>query len=75
MNTYLTTEQQDRLKAVSSKIHGDNRELLSDNFIEATTNNINEVLYELHNESPHAFVTVAHRDAKGKVIFTKLSPW
>lgn len=75
MNTYLTTEQQNRLKAVSSKIHGDRRELLSEDFIESTTNNINEVLYELHNENPSAFCTVAHRDAKGKVIFTKLSPW
>ena len=75
MNTYLTIEQQNRLKAASSRIHGDRRELLSEDFIESTTNNINEVLYELHNENPSAFSTVAHRDAKGKVIFTKLSPW
>jgi hypothetical protein len=75
MNVKLTTEQQNKLKAVSSKIHGDKRELLSEEFIEATTNNINEVLYELHNENPSAFSTVAHRDAKGKVVFTSFRSW
>jgi len=75
MNTYLTVEQQNKLKAVSSKIHGDRRDLLSEDFIETTTNNINEVLYELHNENPSAFSTVAHRDAKGKIVFTNLRSW
>jgi hypothetical protein len=75
MNIKLTIEQQNRLKAASSKIHGDKRDLLSEEFINATTDKINEVLFELHNENSSAFSTVAHKDAKGKIVFTSLRSW
>jgi hypothetical protein len=71
----LTTEQQNRLKAVSSNMFGDKREKLSDEQIEETTTKINEVLFELHNESPHAFSTLAQKDAKGKYYFIKMFSW
>jgi hypothetical protein len=71
----LTKEQQNRLKAVSSNVFGDKRENLTDEQVEATAAKINEVLYELHQESPQAFVTVPHKDAKGKYYFTKMFSW
>ncbi len=72
---FLTIEQQNRLKAVSSNVFGDRRENLTDEQIEATTERINEVLFELHNESPHAFSTLAQKDAKGKYYFIKMFSW
>ena len=72
---FLTIEQQNRLKAVSSGIYGDRRESLSDEQIEETTRKINEVLFELHNESPHAFSTLAQKDDKGKYYFIKMFSW
>lgn len=68
----LTTEQQNRLKAASSNYFGDKREYLTDEQIEDTTNKINKVLFELHQENPQAFKTFAYQDAKGKHYFTKM---
>jgi hypothetical protein len=71
----LTTEQQNRLKAASSNVFGDRRENLTDEQIEATTAKINKVLFELHQESPEAFTTLADIDDKGKYHFTKMFSW
>jgi len=71
----LTKEQQNRLKAVSSNVFGDKRENLTDEQVETTTTNINKVLFELHQEIPQAFTTLAHKDAKGKYYFTKMFSW
>ena len=72
MNIKLTEAQQDRLKAVSSNIRGDARDNMSEELVESVTNQINEVLYELHLESPEAFSTFAYRNQKGKVMFSQL---
>jgi len=71
----LTTEQRNRLKAVASGVCGDLRDNLTDEQTDQTAKNIDEVLYELHLESPHAFNTFAYKNAKGRVIFSKLKTY
>lgn len=71
----LTNEQRQRLKDASSHIFGDMREHLTDQRIEETTSRIDQVLFELHQENPMAFNTVAYKDAKGKYVFTKVNNW
>jgi hypothetical protein len=75
MNIKLTTEQQKRLKAVSSGVYGDLREKMTDDHVEATGKKIDEVLFELHNESPEAFTTFAYKNQQGRVMFSKLSQY
>jgi hypothetical protein len=71
----LTNEQRQRLKDASSHISGDMREHLTEAQIEKTANKIDEVLFELHQENPMAFTTLAHKNEKGKVMFTALYSW
>lgn len=71
----LTTEQRNRLKAVSSGVYGDLRENLTEKQAEETAKKIDEVLYELHLENPDAFNTFAYKNAKGRVIFSKLKTY
>lgn len=68
----LTNEQRQRLKDASSHISGDMRDHLTDAQIENTANKINQVLFELHQENPMAFTTLAYKDAKGKYMFTNI---
>lgn len=75
MNIKLNLEQQNRLKAASSGIYGDLRDKMSDDLVEATSKRIDEVLYELHNESPEAFTTFAYKNQQGRVMFSKLSKY
>lgn len=72
MTIKLTTEQRDRLKAAASGVYGDLREKLSEKQIDDTGKRINEVLYELHNESPEAFSTFCYKNQLGTVMFSKL---
>lgn len=72
MNIKLTATQQSRLKAASSGVYGDLRDKLTEEFIEATGKRIDEVLYDLHNESPEAFSTFSYRNQVGRVMFSKL---
>lgn len=72
MNIKLSETQQNRLKAVASNIVGDARENMSEELVESITAKINEVIYELHLESPEAFSTFAYRNQKGKVLFSQL---
>lgn len=71
----LTTEQRNRLKAVASGVYGDMRDNLTEKQTNETAKKIDEVLYELHLENPFAFNTFAHKNAKGRVIFTKLKTY
>lgn len=75
MNIKLTIDQQNRLITASSGVFGDERENLTDEQVETITQRINEVLYELHVESPEAFSTFAYKDAKGKIIFSQLKSY
>ena len=75
MNIKLNLEQKNRLKAASSGIYGDLREKMSDDLVEATSKRIDEVLFELHNESPEAFTTFAYKNQQGRVMFSKLSKY
>ena len=75
MNIKLNLEQKNRLKAASSGIYGDLRDKMSDELVEATSKRIDEVLYELHNESPEAFTTFAYKNQQGRVMFSKLSKY
>jgi hypothetical protein len=72
---FLTKEQRQRLQDASSGVYGDKRERLTDKQIEATAQKIDEVLLQLHQESPLAFGTIAHRDSKNKVVFEKMYGW
>jgi hypothetical protein len=75
MNIKLNLEQQNRLKAASSGIYGDLRDKMSDDLVEATSKRIDEVLFDLHNESPEAFTTFAYKNQQGRVMFSKLSKY
>jgi hypothetical protein len=75
MNIKLTTEQQKRLKAVSSGVYGDLRDKMTDDHVEAVSKKIDEVLFELHNESPEAFTTFAYKNQQGRVMFSKLAQY
>jgi hypothetical protein len=75
MNIKLTIEQQKRLKAASSGVYGDLRDKMTDDHVEATTKRIDEVLFDLHNESPEAFTTFAYKNQQGRVMFSKLSQY
>jgi hypothetical protein len=75
MKIKLNLEQQNCLKAASSGIYGDLRDKMSDDLVEATSKRIDEVLYELHNESPEAFTTFAYKNQQGRVMFSKLSKY
>jgi hypothetical protein len=75
MNIKLNLEQQSRLKAASSGIYGDLREKMSDELVEATSKKIDDVLFDLHNESPEAFTTFAYKNQQGRVMFSKLSKY
>jgi hypothetical protein len=75
MNIKLTIEQQKRLKAASSGVYGDMREKMTDEHVDATTKKIDEVLFDLHNESPEAFTTFAYKNQQGRVMFSKLSQY
>jgi hypothetical protein len=69
---FLTKEQRQRLQDASSGVYGDKRERLTDKQVEDTAQKIDEILFELHQETPAAFSTIAHKDAKNKVIFEQL---
>ena len=75
MNIKLTIEQQKRLKAASSGVVGDLREKMTDEYVDTTSKKIDEVLFELHNESPEAFTTFAYKNQQGRVMFSKLSQY
>jgi hypothetical protein len=75
MNIKLTIEQQNRLKAASSGVYGDLRDKITDYHVDSTTRKIDEVLFELHNESPEAFTTFAYKNQQGRVMFSKLSQY
>jgi hypothetical protein len=75
MNIKLTTEQKNRLKAAASGVYGDLRDKMTDDHVDATTKRIDEVLFELHNESPEAFTTFAYKNQQGRVMFSKLSQY
>jgi hypothetical protein len=75
MNTKLKLDQINRLKAASSGVIGELREKMTDEHIEATSRKIDEVLFELHNESPEAFITFAYKNQQGRVMFSKLSQY
>ena len=75
MNIKLTTEQQNRLKAASSGVYGDLREKMADYYIDEISKKIDEVLFDLHNESPEAFTTFAYKNQQGRVMFSKLSQY
>lgn len=71
----LTTEQRNRLKQASSGIYGDLRDNLTEKQVENTAKKINDVLYDLHLESPDAFTTFCYKNQKGDVIFSKLKTY
>lgn len=75
MNIKLTVEQQNRLKKASSGVYGNWRDKMTNEHIEAVAAKIDEVLYELHNESPEAFTTFAYKNQQGRVMFSKLSQY
>jgi hypothetical protein len=75
MNIKLTVEQQSRLKAASSGVYGDLRDKMTDEFVEETSKKIDDVLFDLHNESPEAFTTFAYKNQQGRVMFSKLSKY
>ena len=75
MNIKLNLEQISRLKAVSSGVYGDLRDKMTDDHVDATTKKIDEVLFQLHNESPEAFTTFAYKNQQGRVMFSKLSQY
>jgi hypothetical protein len=75
MNIKLTTEQQNRLKAASSGVYGDLREKMADYYVDEISKKIDEVLFDLHNESPEAFTTFAYKNQQGRVMFSKLSQY
>jgi hypothetical protein len=70
MKNPLTPEQQARLKAASSNLDRDARELLTVAEVNAIASRIDNVLLDLHQEAPFAFNTYAYLDkTKNKVIF------
>jgi hypothetical protein len=75
MNIKLNPEQISRLKAASSGVYGDLRDKMTDDHVDATTKRIDEVLLELHNETPEAFTTFAYKNQQGRVMFSKLSQY
>jgi hypothetical protein len=75
MNIKLNLEQISRLKAASSGVYGDLRDKMTDDHVDATTKRIDEVLFQLHNESPEAFTTFAYKNQQGRVMFSKLSQY
>jgi hypothetical protein len=75
MNIKLNLEQINRLKAASSGVYGDLRDKMTNEFVEDTSKKIDEVLFELHNESPEAFTTFAYKNQQGRVMFSKLSQY
>lgn len=75
MNIKLNLEQINRLKAASSGIYGDLRDKMTDEHVESVAKKIDEVMFELHNESPEAFTTFAYKNQQGRVMFSKLSQY
>jgi hypothetical protein len=75
MNIKLRLDQINRLKAASSGVYGDLRDKMTDDHVEAVSKKIDEVLFELHNESPEAFTTFAYKNQQGRVMFSKLAQY
>jgi len=70
MKNPLTIEQQARLKAASSNLNKDQRELLSLAETSAIAHRVDMALLGLHQEAPFAFNTYAYLDkTKNKVVF------
>ena len=69
MKNPLTQQQQARLKAASSGLLTEEFSKLSLGETNVYANRINQVLLELHQESPFAFNTYAYLDEKEKVVF------
>jgi len=55
----LTNDQRNRLMTAASKLRMDERSALTLNESQVIADRIDKVLYELHMESPMAFVTTA----------------
>ena len=69
MQNPLTPEQQTRLSNASSGLTTDQFSELSLAETNKIANQINQVLLQLHQESPFAFITTAYIDEKNKVAF------
>ena len=69
MQNPLTPDQQARLKKASSRLTTENFSKLSLAETNKIANRINQVLLQLHQESPFAFITTAYIDEKNKVAF------